>query len=81
MNTFAVEPCWRARQDPDFAAEVAWTWLSADYEYARLAALSVLQQLDSPRLAEAMARLKDDPSPYVQGRLAELRDKRATNGR
>jgi len=70
-----------APQDPDFAAEVAWTWLSADYEYARLAALSVLHQLDSPRLAEAMARLKDDPSAYVQGRLAELQDERAMSGR
>ena len=63
-------------KDPDFAAEVAWTWLSADYEYARLAALSVLHQLDSPRLAEAMTRLSDDASPYVQGKLAVLRNER-----
>ena len=60
------------RTDPAFAEKVAWTWLSADYEYARLAALSVLYDVGSPHLTSATDRLRDDPSPYVRRKVAEI---------
>jgi HEAT repeat protein len=62
------------RTDPIFAEDTALTWLCAEQEYARIAALTVLHKVGSPRLKDATERLKDDPSPYVRKKVAEIQD-------
>ncbi len=62
------------RTDPIFAEATALTWLCAEHEYARLAGLSVLDEVGSPRLKDATAQLKDDPSPHVRKKVAEIQD-------
>jgi HEAT repeat protein len=59
--------------DPAFAEEVAASWLAAEHEYSRLAALSVLSDLKSKHLASALELLKDDPSPMVRNKAATLK--------
>lgn len=59
-------------RDPAFAAEIAESWLAADNEYSRLAALSVLQETRSPRLALAARQLRRDRSPHVRRKVAEI---------
>ena len=60
------------RIDPMFAEATASTWLCAEHEYARLAALTVLHEVGSAGLKDATDRLKDDPSPYVRKKVAEI---------
>jgi HEAT repeat protein len=52
--------------DPSLAESVALARVRDPFEYARLAALSVLEEVASPALDASAARLVDDPSPYVR---------------
>lgn len=61
-------------RDPKFAETTAESWLSAEGEYSRLAALSVLQDLRSPALRQAASRLRGDPSPHVRTKVAEIEE-------
>lgn len=62
------------QRDPAFAESVAIRWLTAEHEYSRLTALSVLSELRSPQLAAALDALRDDPSEMIRSRVAELRN-------
>lgn len=63
--------------DSAFAESVAARWLTAEHEYSRLAALSVLSELPSPQLAAALDALRDDPSEMIRSKVAELRRARS----
>ena len=63
-----------ALRDPAFAEEIAESWLTAEGEYSRLAALSVLHETRSPRIALALQQLRRDPSPYVRRKVAEIEE-------
>lgn len=59
-------------RDPTFAEDVAASWLTAEEEYSRLAAVTVLHDLGSKRLWASIEHLRLDPSPYVRKKVAEI---------
>jgi len=59
-------------QDPRLAETTALIWLGAEHEYSRLAALSVLQQVQSSQLQGAIERLREDPSWVVRNKIHEM---------
>lgn len=61
------------RHDPGFAEEVASSWVSAESEYSRMAAITVLHEVNSKDLQSALDQLQDDPSACVRKRMAELK--------
>lgn len=61
--------------DREFAESTAHQWIGSPHEYSRLAALSILHQLNSPFLHEAMNQLRSDPSPHVRNQIAQLEHK------
>jgi HEAT repeat protein len=58
--------------DPGFAEQTARQWLHSPHEYSRLAALSVLHELRSPALTDALDRLRHDPAAIVRNTVAEI---------
>lgn len=57
--------------DPEYAEHMAISRLSHPFEYTRLAAFSVLQELNSAYLNEAVALLCDDASEVVKNAVLE----------
>lgn len=64
---------------PREAEEIALHDLAATFEYTRIAALHVLDTVDSPQLALALQALDNDPSEHVRHNVHELRRKRQNN--
>ncbi len=60
-------------RDPRFAESVATDWIGSPHDYARLAAVHVLHDLNSKHLQIALDRLENDPFEHVRGKVAKLR--------
>jgi HEAT repeat protein len=67
-----------AKNAPAMAETVASKWISSPDDYSRLAALTVLDDLQSPRLEAALAQLRDDPFVYVREKVIEIEQLSAT---
>jgi hypothetical protein len=64
-----------SQHDSVFAEETAWQWIDSPHDFSRLAALSVLQDLQSPRLKKALERLREDPFESVREKVVALSEK------
>jgi hypothetical protein len=61
---------------PREAENIALQNLSDAFEYTRIAALHVLDAVDSPHLASWLDALENDPNEYVRHNVRDLREKR-----
>lgn len=62
-----------AVHDPEHAERTAIDWLDDPGEYIRMAAVSVLWDVDSAHLGPALEQLASDPSAVVRQKVEELR--------
>ena len=62
------------RHDPKYAERTARLWLTVPDDYSRLAALTVLHELNSSHLKEARVQLQDDSFVYVREMVDKIRD-------
>jgi hypothetical protein len=57
---------------PEEAEAIALQLVSDEFEYTRLAALHVLEVVNSPHLRRILDQFKDDPSAVVRNRSVEI---------
>lgn len=65
---------------PREAEEIAKAWMEEDFEYSRIAALHVLDIVNSESIGFYLKRHANDPSQYVRSKVNEIRRRRQAKG-